>query len=164
MTVRKQCHRCHLCSTCRQLPPLWLDHTAGVRHYTNVSDWVRVQVPVLVQTSVSPHTYSYGWCAELLSNNNQMHGKTRRERRVFHCFLLLLTSFLFSPQIKAEPEREALSTCCWSESILWIWDSNPARQTEAQRSASGYREDQPSPHKEVCNYVCEYIYMHSMWI
>lgn len=68
---------------------------------------------------------------------------------------------LFSPQTTAEPEREARPTCGRFESILWIWDSNPARQTEAHRSASGYTEDQQGAHKEVCiisTYIHVYIY------
>lgn len=73
----------------------------------------------------------------------------------------IITVALFSPQITAEPEREARPTRGRFESILWIWDSNPARQTEASRSAPGYTEDQPGPHKEVCiisTYIHVYIY------
>lgn len=67
----------------------------------------------------------------------------------------------FPPQSETEPEREAFSTRGWSESILWVWDSNPARQTQPERSAAGYREGQPGPHKEVCiihvHTVCTFI-------
>lgn len=75
------------------------------------------------------------------------HLDLREPTEVVH-FKRFLLLFL-SPQTEAEPERETLSTRGWSESLLWVWDSNAERQTEAQRSAPGFREEQPGAHKEV---------------